>query len=69
MSSENQPSIKHVEVGEGYFALSREERRALLRRLLNGMSPNADMHAIAGSPTAPEESDSQTMGGEDDEID
>ncbi len=69
MSSENQPGIQHVEVGEGYFALSREERRALLRRLLNGMSPNADVRAIAASPTAPEESDSQTMGSDDEETD
>ena len=47
MSSENQPGMQHVEVGEGYFALSREERRALLRRLLNGMSPNPDVRAKA----------------------
>ena len=47
MSSENQRGMKHVEVGEGYFSLSREERRALLRRLLNGMSPNAEVRAEA----------------------
>jgi hypothetical protein len=69
MSSENQPNMKHVEVGEGYFALSREERRALLRRLLNGMSPNAEVRALAASPTGPEESDSQQMGSDDDEND
>jgi len=36
-----------VEVGEGHYTLSREERRALLRRLLNGMSPNAEVRAEA----------------------
>jgi Fe2+ transport system protein FeoA len=61
--------MKHVEVGEGYFALSREERRALLRRLLNGMSPNAEVRVLAASPTGPEESDSQQMGSDDDETD
>lgn len=38
---------KHVEVTESYFALSRTERRALLRRLLNGMSPNPNVRAEA----------------------
>jgi len=47
MSSENQPSMQIVEVGEGYYTLSREERRALLRRLLNGMSSNAQVRAEA----------------------
>jgi len=47
MSSEDQPKMKHVEVGGGYFSLSREERRALLRRLLNGMSPNPDVRSEA----------------------
>jgi hypothetical protein len=47
MSSKKQPSMQHVEVGEGYYTLSREERRALLRRLLNGMSPNAEVRAEA----------------------
>jgi len=36
---------KCVEVTESYFDLSRTERRALLRRLLNGMSPNPDVRA------------------------
>ena len=69
MSSENQPSMQHVEVGAGYFSLGREERRAMLRRLLNGMSPNAEVRAIAASPTVPNESDSQKMGSESDETD
>lgn len=69
MSSENQPNMKHVEVGEGYYALGRDQRRAILRRLLNGMSPNADVRALAASPTGPEKSDSQQMGSEDDETD
>jgi len=38
---------KHVEVMESYFVLSRTERRTLLRRLLNGMSPNAEVRAEA----------------------
>lgn len=57
MSSENQPNLKHVEVGGGYYALGREQRRAILRRLLNGMSPNADVRAIVGSRSGPEDSD------------
>ena len=69
MSSENQPNMKHVEVGGGYFALGRDQRRALLRRLLNGMSPNAEVRALAASPTVPEESDSQQMESHDDETD
>lgn len=47
MSSEIQRGMKPVEVGADYFALNREERRALLRRLLNGMSPNAEVRAEA----------------------
>lgn len=58
MSGENQPNMQHVEVGEGCYALGREQRRAILRRLLNGMSPNAEVRALAASPTGPEESDS-----------
>lgn len=69
MSSENQPNMKHVEVGGGYYALGRDQRRALLRRLLNGMSPNADVRAIATSSTGPEESDSQPTGSGDDGTD
>lgn len=69
MSSENQPNLKHVEVGGGYYALGREQRRAILRRLLNGISPNAEVRALAASPTVPEESDSQQMGSDDDETD
>lgn len=69
MSSENQPGMQHVEVGDGYFALGREQRREILRRLLNGISPNAEVRALAASPTGPEESDSQQMGSDDDETD
>ena len=47
MSSKDHPKMKHVEVGGGYFSLSREERRALLRRLLNGVSPNTEVRAEA----------------------
>jgi len=69
MSSENQPNMRHVEVGGSYYALGRDQRRALLRRLLNGMSPNAEVRALAASPTVPEESDSQQMESDDDETD
>ena len=41
MIKDQQVTLSHVTVPSGYFDLDREQRRAFLRSLLNGMSPNA----------------------------
>lgn len=43
MSNDQQAIHSHVTVPRGYYDLDREQRRALLRELLNGMSPNEDV--------------------------
>lgn len=43
MSNDQQATHSHVTVPCGYYDLDREQRRALLRELLNGMSPNEDV--------------------------
>ena len=43
MSNDQQAIYSHVTVPRGYYDLDREQRRALLRELLNGMSPNEDV--------------------------
>ena len=43
MSNDQQVTLSHVTVPRGYYDLDREQRRALLRELLNGMSPNEDV--------------------------
>jgi hypothetical protein len=50
MVSDEQPIVMHVDVSKGYFDLSRAERRALLRRLLNGLSPNSEVRESANDP-------------------
>ena len=40
MFNDQQVTFSHVTVPSGYFDLDREQRRAFLRSLLNGMSPN-----------------------------
>jgi hypothetical protein len=40
MSNDKQVTLSHVTVPRGYLDLDREQRRAFLRELLNGMSPN-----------------------------
>ena len=37
----------HVTIPEDYYALNREERRAFLRAILNGMSPNESVRNSA----------------------
>ena len=43
MFNDQQVTFSHVTVPSGYFDLDREQRRAFLRSLLNGMSPNEDV--------------------------
>jgi hypothetical protein len=43
MSNDQQVTLSHVTVPLGYFDLDREQRRAFLRELLNGMSPIEDV--------------------------
>ena len=43
MINDQQVTFSHVTVPGGYFDLDREQRRAFLRELLNGMSPNEDV--------------------------
>ena len=43
MSNDQQVTLSHVTVPRGYFDLDREQRRASLRELLNGMSPIEDV--------------------------
>ena len=43
MINDQQFTFSHVTVPSGYFDLDREQRRAFLRELLNGMSPNEDV--------------------------
>ena len=43
MSNDQQVRLSHVTVPRGYFDLDREQRRAFLRELLNGMSPIEDV--------------------------
>ncbi len=40
MINDQQVTLSHVTVPSGYYDLDREQRRAFLRSLLNGMSPN-----------------------------
>jgi hypothetical protein len=40
MINDQQVTLSHVTVPSGYFDLDREQRRAFLRSLLYGMSPN-----------------------------
>jgi hypothetical protein len=37
----------HVTIPEDYYSLNREERRAFLRAILNGMSPNKSVRDSA----------------------
>jgi hypothetical protein len=43
MINDQQVTLSHVTVPSGYFDLDREQRRAFLRSLLNGMSPIEDV--------------------------
>jgi hypothetical protein len=43
MSNDQQVTLSHVTVPLGYYDLDREQRRAFLRELLNGMSPIEDV--------------------------
>ncbi len=43
MINDQQVTISHVTIPSGYFALDREQRRAFLRSILNGMSPNEEV--------------------------
>ena len=43
MINDQQVTFSHVTIPSGYFALDREQRRAFLRSLLNGMSPNEEV--------------------------
>ena len=43
MSNDQQATPIHEAVPRGYYDLDRKQRRALLRDLLNGMSPNEDV--------------------------
>ena len=43
MINDQQVTVSHVTVPRGYFDLDREQRRAFLRGLLNGMSPIEDV--------------------------
>ncbi len=43
MSNDQQATPIHVAVPRGYYDLGRKQRRALLRDLLNGMSPNEEV--------------------------
>ena len=43
MINDQQVTFSHVTVPGGYFDLDREQRRAFLRSILNGMSPNEEV--------------------------
>ena len=43
MINDQQFTFSHVTVPSGYFDMDREQRRAFLRSLLNGMSPNEEV--------------------------
>ena len=43
MINDQQVTLSHVTVPRGYYDLDRKQRRAFLRELLNGMSPNEDV--------------------------
>ena len=43
MNNDQQVTLSHVTVPLGYYDLDREQRRAFLRELLNGMSPIEDV--------------------------
>ena len=43
MINDQQVTLSHVTVPRGYYDLDRTQRRAFLRKLLNGMSPNEDV--------------------------
>ena len=43
MINDQQATHSHVTVPRGYYDLDREQRRAFLRGLLNGMSPIEDV--------------------------
>ena len=43
MINDQQVTFSHVTITRGYYDLDREQRRAFLRELLNGMSPNEDV--------------------------
>lgn len=43
MSNDQQGTHSHVTVPRGYFDLDRKQRRAFLRELLNGVSPNEEV--------------------------
>ena len=43
MINDQQVTLSHVTVPRGYFDLDREQRRAFVRGLLNGMSPIEDV--------------------------
>ena len=43
MINDQQATHSHVTVPRGYYDLDREQRRAFLRELLNGMSPIEDV--------------------------
>ena len=43
MNNDQQVTLSHVTVPLGYYDLDREQRRAFLRELLNGMAPIEDV--------------------------
>ena len=43
MINDQQVTLSNVTVPRGYYDLDRKQRRAFLRELLNGMSPNEDV--------------------------
>lgn len=49
MNNDKEITSTHVSIGEDYFAMSRPERRAFLRSLLGGMSPNPEVRASTNS--------------------
>lgn len=60
MKSNERQKLKYVEVTESFFELSHAEQRSLLRRLLNGLSQDGEVHDSAMDPSVP--SDKQTDG-------
>jgi hypothetical protein len=47
MNNDKQVTSTHITIGEDYFKMDRNERRAFLRSLLSGMSPNPDIRKPA----------------------
>ncbi len=47
MNNDKQVTRTHITIGEDYFKMDRNERRAFLRSLLSGMSPNPDIRKPA----------------------